>query len=261
MKPRILRLQWPTVQPIELWDALVEQKRLCDATDDSDLAYRLGALLERLQCETVQCASGNKVGPLKFDSVVLCGGRAEVIFPLISAVVPNTYFAPTPIASGVRGGLAALVEKAATGNHFAIDVGQSFVKISDGETLVLTERAPIVGRERRVGAMTELVAHAMRDFTRNRAVEQSSFAIALCCEIRADLSLVRNTYGDPPATMQSLAEAIDSVGYRGAPLYVANDAELAARDPLRPQSARVPTLMLTLGSGVGAALVDRDPSE
>jgi hypothetical protein len=245
MSNRIFRLRWPTVQPIELWNALLDQKRLCDATDDIDLASGLGALLERLPRETVQCASGNKVGPLKFDSVVLCGGRAEAIFPLMSSIVPMVHLASTPIASGV-------------GNHFAIDVGQSFVKISDGKTLAFTERAPIVGRERRVGAMTELIRHALRDFTRNRAVAQSSFAIALCCEIRQDLSLVRNTYGDPPATMQSLAEVIDSAGYRGAPLYVANDAELAARDPLRPRNARVPSLVLTLGSGVGAALVDRD---
>jgi hypothetical protein len=136
---------------------------------------------------------------------------------------------PRPFA-GVDGGLA----HAELVGDLVIDLGQTSAKCGLGDRRWRVERAGRGARD----VLTEALV----------GVSSRNALVGVCAEVFADGSLGPSTYDDLDEEL--IAELF------GANVLIANDAELAALLALRsPECASGKTLVLTLGFGVGGAVI------
>lgn len=253
----LARFTHPAVIPLEIWDAEVAGVRLCDAPRDAAFGARLLSLVRALAAGEATLSGGVPAPPelRGVRRLHLCGGGAAGLeLPVDDALVVDLDTSGLPTAE--RAGLAAL----APARGLVVDVGQTAIKVSDGSRRArfprdlarLPANAPASAASR--GAFVDFVAGAIRA-SWAAGPPPEGLALALPCEVSSDCSLGPSSYPYEPADPTLLAEIVSSAGLDGCRVIVANDAELAAASVALRASVLEPMLVVTIGFGVGAALV------
>jgi hypothetical protein len=244
----------PRIVPLELWDLLVDDIPLYHhdrgASFGPTLTRGVGSLLaghavsESTARFPAQCR--------ELREVVLVGGAAR------SIEWTGTLPARHAEQCVEIGGTAILTRLGARG--LVIDLGQSHLKIHgarphthprDFHRVPISQR-PVEGRGR--AELIDFVATALREAADETRPE--ALVLALPCEISANGTLGTCSYpwtaGDP-----IVAEILAAADLTGLPGVLLNDAELAAIGVAEAGPVAAPALVLTVGFGIGAAIVLR----
>ena len=245
------------VTPLEVWDLLVDGMPLYHASRGPGFGAALARASEALAAGVAVSESGWRYPATcrEISRVVLVGGAAEDVL-WDSSSVPAAR-APEPERCAERGGRAILARAGARG--LVVDLGQSRLKVW-GErrrwshprdvTAIPVSMRPVaaVGR----AALVEFVAAALREAAGD--ARPQAIVLALPCEVSADGALGTCSYpwraGEP-----IVAEMLAAAGLADVPTWLVNDAELAAIGVAEALPPGPTTLVLTLGFGVGGALV------
>jgi hypothetical protein len=195
----------------------------------------------------------------RIEHVYLTGGGARDAASALD--VPYT-LSDDPVFGPARAGLSL----SGSTRVACIDVGQTSLKIATRGRVRRVERdldrAPhrddVAPSERpRVRAATiDFLADSLREVT-----DATEVVLALPCEIDDSCGARGCTYcwSDPEPALAE--ELLTAGGGKPSAVFILNDAELAAveadRDPTLPRGGVV--LVLTIGFGVGAALLDPRP--
>ena len=243
-----MRFRPPDIEPLEVWDLAVAGETLFASREREDFCQRLAEAVELIATRHPRGA--------EIDQVFACGGgsvRPELRSALarsgrIVEISPLGQFACEPAGFHLLNGRFGLV----------VDAGQSALKLFwPGGRLLFPrdfDALPIAGPSALRPKVHEFMAAAIREAS-NRAVRPFELVVlALPSEIDDDLHLAGSSYPG----MADDRDLVDDV-LRRAKLdltsIVLNDAELAAMTAGLVMSRRCPTLVLTIGFGVGAALL------
>lgn len=246
--------------PLEVWDLVVDGVPLYEVDRGAGFGAALGRAVEQL-IDGVAVSESWPAFPAECREicrVVLVGGAAGEVVWTNSRVAASRAVDAELVAE--RGGHAILARAGMRG--LVVDLGQSLLKISGGRRRVFprdfnrvpVSRRPVDGRGR--AALIEFVSAALREVVIEEGVP-GAVVLALPCEISADGALGTCSY--PWAAGDSVvAEMMASGGIEGVPVWLLNDAELAAIGVGEQMNGAGVTLVITLGFGVGAALLRGD---
>ena len=205
--------------------------------------------LEALREGRARSRSGSPLEAARdFERVFVAGSRAGALGTLL----PDGPFA------GEAGGLALLREEGLPG--MVVDMGQTSIKVSHGgrRGVILRDfdRLPARGGE----AWTPEDRERLRDFLA-RALREGAGAIpppavvlALPCELDSEGLPGGSSYAGMEGDRTLVRDAFVRAGLGHSRVLLINDAELAAASA-RLAMPRVKTLVLTLGYGVGGAVL------
>ncbi|WP_143141479.1 hypothetical protein [Nannocystis exedens] len=243
--------------PVELWDVVVDGAPLYAAPRDATYGRALARAVEALRDGEAACESATPLPEAcrRVDRVVLAGGAAGHV-RWDSSRVPAVC-APEPERCAERGGLAVL----AGARGLVVDLGQSRLKILAGDgrrwssprdlAAIPISTRPVDGAGR--AALIAFVAAGLRAAA---GAGCERIVMALPCEIAPDGALGTCSY--PWGAGEPIVEAfLAAAGLGAVPTLLVNDAELAAIGVAEDGVAPGVTLVLTLGFGVGGALVER----
>ena len=250
----------PRIVPIEVWDLVVDGVPLYRADRGAGYGVLLGRAVESLIDGVAVSSSGTLFPALCQDirRVVLVGGAArEVVWA--SARVP-AQVAEDSEHCAEQGGRAILARLGMQG--LVVDLGQSRLKVSGARRRVYPrdlERIPVslcpladTGR----AALVAFVAAALREAADERA--PAAIVLALPCELSPEGMLGTCSYpwraGDP-----IVPEILAAAGLADVPTVLINDAELAAVGVAERGPSDATTLVLTVGFGLGGALLRGAP--
>ncbi len=240
------------MRPLEIWDAPVAGRTLFAAQGEPDFPTHLANVAARA------CASD----PSRPSQVYLTGGaarRAGLRQALTSAGL-DVLMAADPVYA------AALAGSELVRGCLCVDVGQTAIKVAyrgrcESIPRALS-RAPlrdqVTGAERteaRASTIT-LFAELFAELVRRHAPPPcADVLLALPCAIAEDGTLGECTYLWDTSDRRIPSRLLSA--FAGARVHLVNDAALAAVAAASdPRLVRAPTLVLTLGYGVGAAYLD-----
>ena len=245
--------------PLEVWDLEVEGVPLYLADRGAGFGALLGRAVESLIDGVAVTASGTRFPALcrEIRRVVLVGGAAgEVVW---RARVPAQH-AEDGERCAEQGGRAILAGLGARG--LVVDLGQSRLKVCGArrrvyerdltEIPVSTRPVDVTGR----AALVAFVAAALREAADEE--RPGAIVLALPCELSPEGTLGTCSY--PWRAGDSIvAEFLAAAGLAEVPTVLINDAELAALGVAAGGAIDAPTLVLTVGFGIGGALLRSDP--
>ncbi len=247
----------PRVVPIEVWDLVLDGVPLYRIDRGPGFGAALGRVAEALLDGCAASESGARYPEAcrGIRRVVLAGGAAGEVSGT-SARLPAER-AEDADACAERGGRAILARAGRRG--LVVDLGQSRLKIASDVgrrvhvrdlAAIPVSRRPVDGRGRE--ALRAFVVDALRDAAAEALPE--AIVLALPCEISADGTLGTCSYpwreGD-----DIFAEILARAGLSSVPTWLVNDAELAALGVAERGPTPETTLVLTVGWGVGGALI------
>jgi hypothetical protein len=245
------------VTPVEVWDLLVGGVPLHRHERGPDFGVALGRAAEVLASGAGVTESRTPLPPActGIRRVVLAGGGATAV-RWRSDVLPAEH-AAEPERHAEHGGLQVLARLGRRG--LVVDLGQSRLKLAwatgrlvyarDFEAIPVSE-PPADGRGR--DALIAFVAGALREAVGDEPPE--AIILGLPCAIDDDCLIGTCTY--PWSAGDSLVpELLEAAGLGPVPTWLVNDAELAAIGLADQGLAQDGTLVLTVGFGVGGALV------
>lgn len=248
------------IVPLELWDLVVDGVPLYrhNRADVVGFAAALGRGVQAVIDGVAVCESGTRFPALcrEVREVVLVGGAADGLV-WAGARVPAR-LADDPHGCAERGGRAILARLGEHERGLVVDLGQSRLKISGARrhshprdfARIPVSTRPVDGAGR--AALIAWVAAALREAADERP--PAAIVLALPCEIAADGELGTCSY--PWAAGEAIvAEFLAAAGLAGLPGVLLNDAELAAIGVAERGPIAAPTLVLTVGFGIGGALV------
>jgi hypothetical protein len=213
----VKRLRPAQVRPLEIWNAEVRGRTLFDWQTSEHFPQVLAEVVQGLRAE------------YRFEHVHLLGGAA--LRPFVAEALRATV-AEDPVFAAARAG-AELAPACA-------DVGQTAIK------LVMQGREWLRPRNQQRPAV-DFIAGALAELS-------GPCLLALPCVLEDDLKLTDCSYD---WLADDLRPMLRKAGLDDERALIMNDAELAAvasmSDPQVPLDKR--TLVLTLGFGVGAALL------
>ena len=246
----------PRVVPLEVWDLVVDGRPLYRVARDGEFAAALGRAVEALIDGVAVSESAARFPELcrQIAQVVLVGGAADAVAWPCSRVPAVPAIDPERCAEA--GGLAILARAGQRG--LVVDLGQSRLKVRGRRRRVYprdladipVSARPVDGAGR--AALVAWVAAALREAAAE--TDPEAIVLALPCEVSERGELGTCSYpwsaGDP-----IVAEILAAAGLTGTPTWLLNDAELAAIGVAAQGPVAAPTLVLTLGFGVGGALL------
>lgn len=216
---------------LELWDAIQDGRTLAEWRDHPGYPGRLAGAVAALCDGSLPTASGFcfPAACRSIASVWLCGGDARTS-ELAACLRLPAQVDPDGLFAAVRAGRGLLDE-----DGVVVDLGQTSAKVwSAAHGYRRVERQ---GRD-----FAALLAATVADES------PSSLVLALPCEIFADALGPCSYFGG--LALSTLSALLP------CPTLVANDADLAAASTIEARGAsRETMLVLTLGHGVGGALV------
>lgn len=244
----------PRIVPLELWDLIEGGTPLYQRERGPDFGHHLAASVDALISGRATSES-HAVYPepcRDIRQVVLVGGAASTItWP--TTTIPAFHHDPACAEQGGRSILAAMHH-----HGLVIDLGQSLLKITgttrrtyprDFTAIPISSR-PVAPHGR--DALVTFVAAALREAADEQHPE--ALVLALPCEIAADAALGTCSYpwsaGDPIVT-----DILTAADLTDIPCILLNDAELAAIGVATRTVVQTTTLVITVGFGIGAALV------
>ena len=264
----IRRIHAPHVQPLEVWDLMVQGRSLYSWQDDPCFCERLVEGLERWRAGTATFEAGPtapRQAGVAFDSVYLTGagvnrpGLREALAGAGHVVTVD----PEPAFPGCQGAVALAGDAQVLG----VDLGQTGVKAWQGRhrvrrvrdwselplrTAGLPEAALQEGYER----LLALIVAAIRALP---LAPPRTAVLALPTQVSDDGAVAGCTYPYSSPHRTFLADLTLRAGLADTAWQVLNDAELAAHSAavqLGPERTGS-VLVLTFGFGVGAALLTR----
>jgi len=281
------------VLPLEVWDVLTGDSILSDHMRAGYFPQLLADTLLALRAGQARTRSGR--GRLDvcrgFDFAFISGGLARdpgLTEALTRTAIPfhvddsgafvgeaggydilnrlRTSLSPEYRGEGRIGEVAP--SEVMTGGGMVVDVGQTAIKVSwEGQRFVTprdwtwiplaseVDEARLMEQRKR---LRQFLAGALRQATQHLPLRSpESVVIALPCELDEDGRPGPCSYAGMEDDTSLVSDALRLAGLPTARAFVLNDAELAAASaqvfPQVPQ--RETTLVLTLGFGVGAALL------
>lgn len=269
------------VTPLEVWNLPVLGRELWELlgspwVEDDRRAGVPGATLTGRVMPPLAAALQLLVERHAPDAAYLSGGLAELEgFPAAlkeaTAALPcPVHIAPAPRFAPVRAGLRMLEAQDAR-SPIAVDVGQTSIKCASPGVIRVFERnlstlPPLfIGQPRpddghHIRDTVAFIAGALRTF---RAEDASGVPDAVClalpCPLDEDLMPGGCTYGfEGAASLVADILALAELPETGGPVFVLNDAELAAESARRDAQVKGErVLCMSLGFGPGGALLDR----
>lgn len=250
----------PRVIPLEVWDLVVDGTPLYDHARDENFGSALGRVAELLASGAAY-AESCPAFPREcsfIDNVILTGGGARTIrwgSKTIRASNLADDFAAHP-------GGATILARHGVVNGIVVDLGQERLKLIRREKRAIhlrdLNKVPIsarpnlaVGKEE----MIEWVSESVRLFT--EGAPPDGLVFALPCAIAANGAIGMCSY--PWSEGDSVVDDILKASHlEDVPTWIVNDAELAAIGFAAQAPSHATTLVLTVGFGVGAALIVGD---
>ncbi len=260
------RYRPPGIVPLELWDLCVGDAILWGLMDQPDFPAIFVRALEELHAGRAISRSDGPVSDAArgFDAVFIGGGGAGN--PRLRTALAE---APWPVLFGVdevyvgsRGGHALLAQHGLAG--IVADLGQTRLKVSWGEKRwdFARDFARLPLREDGASPAPAGQRAALRAFLCGHLAHCGTAApegIVLALPARLDDtgSPEGSSYVGMAGDAQLVPDVLRRLGWEDAPNWLVNDAELAAMtarldERVRPEDR---TLVLTLGFGLGAALL------
>jgi hypothetical protein len=269
---------WPHegIVPIELWDVRVDGKTLFDRRGEPTFYVSLARAVRALHRGEAVRGGGDPLAASPWTVVSMVGGaldeaRARDAFDAagiaLDVLSDDAFFATSHA-------LEALGEDGALrGDAVVIDVGQTAIKASGPggrirrQRLVTSEFSTTIdtsgGPEGERGAFADEIAAALADACPGRA--PSFVLLGLPCEVErrgGDVLLGHSTYPTAGDGTELMRAVLRGAGCGATPAALVNDAVLAAWALARRSPCRAAfQLVLTLGLGVGAALIDRKAAD
>ena len=257
--------------PLEVGDLWVDGRTLGGLNAFDDFLRMLSRAIETLRAGLGATRSNGPLSPIVagFEAVFVTGGYSSeksVQASLLGLPCP-VVFDTEGVFAGARGGLEWLRERNVPG--WVLDLGKSTLKIISKE-----QRWSFPCDRQRLAAKavspqeTPQQRRRLREFIAVKlqfaVAESQERPQALLCALPTRIDAEGTPEGDEYAGMfgdrSFLPESLKLAGLGGVPLYVLNDAELAglsARLNSRLERFRK-VLVVTLGSGIGAALLVRN---
>lgn len=249
------RLRPPRITPVELWDAPVGGRPLQSHRGERGFTAALTTAVRAVREQPPPSwPDSAREQARKIEHVYLTGGGACEIAPSLN--VRHT-LSTDPIFGAARAGLSLPRCSA------CVDLGQTSIKIAvpgrawrvERDLVATPRRDDVAPSERpRVRAATiEFLAGALREIA-----DATHVVLALPCEIDDSGGARGCTYCWRDREPALAEELVTAAGATPSAISILNDAELAAMaadcDPALPRGGVV--LVLTIGFGVGAALLD-----
>lgn len=265
----MIRLRLSRITPLELWDLVMPNGSiLWHHMDDPDFGRKLHAAISEVWHGTAASQSEGRVAlePQSFEAVHLTGGGAVNVMPdMREGPWGKTVLGSETTFGVVPGGMALLKQRGLDG--WVIDVGQTALKLSctvagvrlqkqrDWERLPMRDDAePVdVAAQRRL--LREFLASSLRDLHDATQLWPAAMMAALPSRLDDHGVPQKCSYVGMNGDVTLLPDAMRMAGMPEAPLFVLNDAEMAAVSALQTSNILRPTLVLTLGFGVGGALI------
>ena len=248
--------------PVELWDLELREGLLWNAMQDSRLTDALAEAAGHLADGTARTRSGTPIPDesRNFEAVWLAGGHAERVDTdrLADAIERPVWQTADPQAVSAHGA-AALAPDA---HRLAVvDLGQSHLKgfTADRRTIVprpwdrlpmredCTDPLPVAR-----GALRAWVGPALASLEADPDV----VIVALPCELHDDPTPGGCSYAGLQDDDDFIPDMLARARWCPDTVWVLNDAELAAAAARQdPRTRGISTLVLTLGFGIGAAVL------
>jgi hypothetical protein len=256
------RLRPPGVTPLEIWDLEVRGDTLFAARDEPDFGARLAEGIEAIRRGEAITRSRITLPDAcqAIDTIFAAGGGVSASVEAALRGIGLELHRGDAFA-GETGGLD-LLDAIGARSGLVVDVGQSAIKISsrsgrariprDFERLPVTR--PLGDRGDPRDPFRDFVAgaviSAMRDFG-----EADALVLALPAELDDAGCPEGSSYPGLQGDRDVAAEVAARAGIPGARVILLNDAELAALSAKRVVPARSTALVLTIGFGIGGALL------
>ncbi len=255
--------------PLELWDLWVGDRILWDCMEDPEFHTLLFQALLELHAGRGATRSGGPVPACiaGFEELYLTGGRSKGM-AIIEVLVEGPwrlYRETSPEKGGSDAGLAMLLARGLNG--WVVDVGQSALKISgddlpkrwarDFDRLPLRPAVPEDEAGQRE-ALRAFISEALLYYQARCRVQPTGLVFALPSRLDDDGVPEGSSYIGMAGDAMLVPDVLRRAGLEHLPTLVLNDAEMAAFEASRGLP-RPKTLVLTLGFGVGAALVEKPP--
>ena len=265
--PTIERFRAPGITPAEVWDLPVDGRAFWQRLGSTRLAERSAAGVGEPAIAAEFAEVISRALPLiaarlgAFERVVLAGGLTALEGYGVqgAAVLP--------------GGAFCAAGAADSGAELVVDIGQTAHKLALGAHRVLIERdlqrCPLVTVEhhanlspqRRAELGTAACEFAAESIARGLQLGDArtlwlALPVALDDELRPGDCTYPGWEGDAGLVRRMLSLACELAGRTPARVKVANDAELAALSASKAGLCSGRTLVLTLGFGPGAAVVE-----
>ncbi|HEU0008838.1 MAG TPA: hypothetical protein VFT34_03375 [Verrucomicrobiae bacterium] len=265
------RIRHPEIVPLEISDVRVDGATLWEWSQDPRFASVLRRALERWH-EGHRPGRPDEPAPAGvpgFEAAFLTGGRTEShpVRAELAGLPWPVFFGADALFAGERGGFDLLRVRAPSG--WVADLGKSQFKLSaPGRRWVFARDwirlpqayqvppAQVPAQRRR---LREFIAMSLQLAMAESSQRPQALVFAIPTRLDADGTPGNNNYAGLTGDRALLPEALALAGLDALPLFVLNDAELAAlsaRTDGRLGGFRK-VLVLTLGFGIGAAMIHR----
>jgi hypothetical protein len=258
--------------PLELSDLWVDGATLWEWTQGRGFSSALRKALDILR------AGGGAIwpnGPVPgivsgFEAVFLTGGRVEdeALRGELAGVSPLVVFGEESLFNGARGGFELLQAHGLSG--WVADLGKSQLKLAaprrrwtfprDWKRLRIAGDVSPAEEPAQRRRLREFIALKLQFAMAESSQRPRAIVFALPAKLDDDGTPRSSNYAGMADDRALLPDALVMAGSAGLPLFVLNDAELAAlsaRLDARLAGFRK-VLVLTLGFGIGAALIHRN---
>ena len=259
-----MRVHHDRIRPLELWDALTPAGTLWESMEHVDFASHLGDVLNQLLAGTAHSRADGPIQQVAFDHIWLSGGRLLDldIVESLTTLPRKTFIATDARFPGIAAATKILPDCA--NSTLCIDVGQTSIKISQAEHRLVVARDYEEFPIRQHGNDTPSPQNQQRFLqwliksiqTIPASLDDNThLLLSLPCEITNDCTLGGSSYIGVIGCKDTIPVLKETLQVNS--VYLLNDAELAAwsalADPRLPLCGN--TLVLTLGFGVGAAVI------
>ena len=241
--PNIRRWQIDNATPLEVWDVVIEERTLWSWQKEECFPEVLSLALGQLVNGTAIGSEGRVIQniPISYDRLYITGGGSQS--EGLKRQFPQVCFGSSPIFGACEAALGHW------NKAVAIDVGQTQIKIAyEDERISIPrdlKRLPVQGPSD-YSCLLNFIIRSLPELNPQHVV------LALPCSIGLDLELGDSSYssmGNNPRLLKDVSQA-----YPRSTWHIINDAELATLCATEVGKQR--TLVLTLGFGVGACIVD-----
>lgn len=257
-----LRLRPTGVIPLEIWDLEVRGVTLFAARQEPDFAARLIEGVESIRRGDARTQSGFTLpDPCRHIDALFAGGGG-LVGPIEAALrASDLPFYSAGAFAGEAGGLD-LLDTIGARAGLVVDVGQSAIKISarsfrrrfprDLTRLPLARPLGYRGEPREPfrSFVAEALLLAMREVS-----EADAIVLALPAELDDAGCPEGSSYPGLQGDGDLVAAVLARAGIPGARAVLLNDAELAALSAKLVVPAEATALVLTIGFGIGGALL------
>jgi hypothetical protein len=264
------RVQCAEILPLEVWDLWVDGAILSDRISDWGFVPALRRAITILHAGQGATRSNGALprSVERFEAVFLAGGRVQK-----KGLQEGLSGLPCPVVigegayDGIHGGFELLKMRGLAG--WVLDLGQSQLKLATGHQLWTfrrdfsrlrsrTQISPLeVPAQRR--RLREFISLKLQLALAETQQRPQALVFALPTRLAEDGTPETGDYAGMKHDRALLPDALASAGLSDIPLLMLNDAELAAfsarPDPRLARFRKI--LVLTLGFGIGAALVCR----